>query len=270
MANPWIDIAKCKNHLADVFQDKRQDLSLFGSTINQIHEAFVFGELIRYYRSKGWKVEIVNPSASKSATSPPAQAKLRLKFSTRGKPSAYSYARCTKGKKVAQIHHQLRVATATAKKFRADKANVCLDVAVIKEFDVSALSSDDPVANKQLITFGEAKHMVAFAELLAGFVGMVHELQPKRLRISKSTETGRSRLSSPLPFLYVSGWLNPTAQGILSTIKKRGFEIDLYSQDDHLVSGKPNAVDRSMFTGRKPVREKAAPGAKRGRARAGP
>lgn len=71
------------------------------------------------------------------------------------------------------IRHQLRVAT----KFRNEElsmpANVCLDVAVIQVTDLNDFKSDDFVANDKLITFGEAKHMTAFAELVASFVGLI-------------------------------------------------------------------------------------------------
>ena len=48
-----------------------------------------------------------------------------------------------------------------------------LDVAVIRDMDLEGFSTFDHVPNDQLLTFGEAKHMSAFAELVASFIGVV-------------------------------------------------------------------------------------------------
>ena len=78
-----------------------------------------------------------------------------------------------------------------------------------------------------LITFAEAKHMDAFAELIAGFIGLVHELQPKRLsakRASKATEY----FGHPAPFLNVSGVCMGSAEGLKATIRRRRLNINVF------------------------------------------
>jgi hypothetical protein len=60
--------------------------------------------------------------------------------------------------------------------------------------------------------------MSAFAELIAGFIGVVHEMQPRRLK--RGARFSRKTEHLP-PFLYVSGYLYPTAQGLLETIRER-------------------------------------------------
>ena len=70
--------------------------------------------------------------------------------------------------------------------------------------------------------------MSAFAELLAGFIGVVHELQPQRLR--RVRIKAASPLVHPAPFLFVSGKLWHTAEGILETIRRRKFDIDVFSR----------------------------------------
>jgi len=56
---------------------------------------------------------------------------------------------------------------------------------------------------------------------------MVHELQPfrlKRVRIKNKPQN-----ENPSPFLYVSGSLYSTAEGLKETIEKRKFDVDVYS-----------------------------------------
>jgi hypothetical protein len=162
----------------------------------------------------------------------------RLKFSTRGRPSGYSHVRCTSTDgTVVQIRHQLRVATKYHKEGPGPAANMCLDVAVIRDMDLTGFSTFDHVPNDQLLTFGEAKHMSAFAELVAGFIGAVHELQPHRLKRRRTKKWRSSKIDEPAPFLFVSGSFWRTGEGIVLTIKKRKYDIDVYNKAHLLASG---------------------------------
>ena len=69
--------------------------------------------------------------------------------------------------------------------------------------------------------------MSAFAELVAGFVGMVHELQPERLKRVRKRDP--AEVTHPSPFLFVSGKLWQTAEGMLMTIQRRRYDINLFS-----------------------------------------
>lgn len=116
-------------------------------------------------------------------------------------------------------------------------ANIVLDVAVISECGLSFHKTNDYVDNTDLITFAEAKHMSAFAELVAGFLGLVHEIAPKRLRRSRPYIGPVPLSEHPAPFLFVSGHLYPTARGMVDTIKQRGYDIDVYDCDSNLLFG---------------------------------
>jgi hypothetical protein len=78
------------------------------------------------------------------------------------------------------------------------------------------------------VSFGEAKHMSAFAELIAGFVGVVHELQPERLKRVRVAHFKSS--PHPAPFLYVSGYLWNTAEGVRQTLMRRKVDLDIYTR----------------------------------------
>lgn len=217
--NEWIDQKEMKETLLKFFAANNDDMNTFGRTVNQTFEAFVFSATIGWFRQNGWTAEFRHPGRTDTEKQ---DKELRLKFSTRGKPDQYSYAICRRGDNEVHIRHQLRVATNFHDEELKMPANVCMDVAVIKATDLKNFNSDDYVANDRLITFGEAKHMTAFAELVANFVGLVHEMQPHRL---KRTVRSTDSLS---PFLYVSGFLNRTAQGVEESLRKRGYDLDVY------------------------------------------
>lgn len=225
MAGPWIDLQQLKSTLAGFFNEQQKSISTFGNTVNQTFEAFVFASALGWYRSRGWTVTIENPVDVDTT-----KRVFKLKFSTRGRPAGYSHAKCVSGQTEIHIRHQLRVATRAYKPGQKTAANVCMDVAIILPADVSCYTTNRAVPNDHLLTFGEAKHMSAFAELVAGFIGLVHEMQPERLGRIRTKKWSTSSPPHPSPFLYVSGILYLTAQGMKETIERRRYDIDIYTQ----------------------------------------
>jgi len=235
MAGPlWIDQTALRVKLGKFFNQEKVSLAQFGSTVNQTFEAFVFAAVVAWYKKQGWRVSMIHPKKDDESR----DKTLRLKFSTRGRPGRYSYALCKKHERRVQVRHQLRVSTYFHKPENEDPANVCLDVAVIRAKDLTGYSTSTAVPNDLLMTFGEAKHMAAFAELVASFVGLVHEMQPHRLRLRRKNKQN-SQSDHVWPFLYVSGHLNPTARGIVETIENREYEIGVY----HETKALSNALD---------------------------
>jgi len=218
------DQEKTKYNLKKYFETEKANLYSFGATVNQVFEAYTFAETIRWYQKNGWQAKIINPP----------KKDFTLKFSTRGKPSSYSYAVCEKDTKKCQIRHGLRVNTRSYRHNNKHPANICCDIVIIKDVQLDYFSTDDAIANEWLIAFGEVKHMWAYAELLAGFIGMVHELQPerlKRIRTIKQSKIPQIHMSS---FLNVSGELWSTAKGLKETIKKRKYDIDIYCHSEKI------------------------------------
>ncbi len=231
MAKLWIDQNALKSKLADFFSSKKDDISTFGNTVNQTFEAYVFASVVNWYRRDGWKVEFKHPG--------PTTQYVKLKFNTRGRPSQYTYALCTKDTKAVQVRHAIRVATKHHRSEQLPAANVVLDVAVIQDQNLSGLATDDHIDNTTLITFGEAKHMSAFAELIANFIGLVHEMKPEALCTVRPYIGPMPLREHTAPFLYVSGNLYPTAQGLVDTIRYRGYDIDVFDQDSGPMFGIP-------------------------------
>lgn len=206
------------------FTSEKSTLNSFGNLVNQTFEAYTFASTIQWYKNNGWEVEIVNPIIKKIPT-------FRLKFSTRGNPNNYSYAICSMVNNSCQIRHQLRVST-KSNNARDNDANICCDIVILKDIDLQFYNTETAVPNESVISFGEVKHMSAFAELIAGFIGMVHEIQPSRLkRIRLKSWVKIAHLS---PYLNVSGYLFKTAKGIKKTIEKRKYDIDIYDYENKM------------------------------------
>lgn len=214
-----------KQKLARLLSTKKKQFTDFGSRVNQTFEAFVFASTIKWYQDHKWKVKFVHPMVPGTTREQP-----KLKFSTRGKPDSYSYAVCNKSKESVHIRHQIRVCTERHRKTNKHPANICLDVAVLKPTDLSFFKTYYAVPNDRLLTFAEAKHMSAYAELIASFIGLVHELQP--LRLKRIRLKGWKQGKHPAPFLYVSGTLYSTAEGLKETIVRRKYDCDIYSSVD--------------------------------------
>ena len=213
----WMDLEAVEKRLTKFFGDEKKSINDFGRTVNQTFEAFVFAQVINWYKTRKWNVSLISPKGYRNS--------VRLKFNTRGRPDAYTYVRCERNGTRIQIRHALRVATKSHLRDQWPPANVVLDVAVIKDKNLSDFESDSFVPNKALVTFGEAKHMSAFAELIANFLGLVHEMLPRKLRTNSATA---KRPVHPRPFLYVSGYLYRTAQGMRLTIKRRRLAVEIH------------------------------------------
>jgi hypothetical protein len=72
--------------------------------------------------------------------------------------------------------------------------------------------------------------MNAYAELVTGFIGLVHEIQRERLK------RGRKRLhpSHQCSFLFLSVYLLRTARGILAALERRKLDVAIYHLENPL------------------------------------
>lgn len=220
MPDYLFDQSLVKSQLTVFFQNEKATVNNFGSTVNQTFEANVFAMVIKWYRANGWTVNIINPIKNGRPT-------FTLKFNTRGAPVNYSYARCINGGNSCQIRHGLRTYTKSYNHRNRKSANIVCDIVVMNDIDIDHFTTDMALENDFLISFGEVKHMSAYAELIASFVGLVHELKPDKLRKIRSRSW--TRVDNISCFLYVSGILYKTAEGLVETIEKRKYDIDIYS-----------------------------------------
>lgn len=217
----YFDQAQTQKDLLDFFRAYHAQLDSFGRYVNQTFEAYALAQTIKWYMARNWKISCKNPKGGK----------FRLKFSTRGKPVNFSFFILKHKQSTIHIRHQLRVGI---RHNQTSSANINLDVAVYKETDMTKYALDDYLPNQQLISFGEAKHMSAYAELMANFIGLVHELLPEKLDNIRN-QYGFSPSEHISPFLIVSGILYHTAKELKYSIVDRGYDIDVYDYNHRVV-----------------------------------
>jgi hypothetical protein len=226
----WFDHKIAINGLFAFFRENGASASDFGTRVCQTFEAITFAQMIKWYRNNGWETKIINPTGRNTG--------FKLKFSTRGDTANYTYVECSNPDRseVVQIRHQIRVETFHNFKRRKkiNPANIVCDVAVLKDDCYDFIRGSMHVQNDNLITFAEAKHMDAYAELLAGFLGLVFEMQPWRLL----NDRGKKKIAyshHPKPFLNLSGRCLRTAEGIKATIVRRKFDIAIHDVNEPFI-----------------------------------
>jgi hypothetical protein len=220
------DQEQWKQKLKDLFVSHKAELDSFGTRVNQTFEAAVFAKTIQWHKNNGWRVDIRNPKKKN-------QYIFKLKFSTRGAPGGYTHVLCEKENELIEIRHQLRAKIYHQPSWGVE-ANICCDIAIIKIVEnLNKMPSDFAIENEDLISFGEAKHMSAYPELIASFVGLVHELRPECLdNIRNNTDFKQS--NTVAPFLYLSGYLSGTADAMQTSITERGYNVDIYHINNEL------------------------------------
>ncbi len=132
-----------------------------------------------------------------------------------------------------EVHANLGVQSAYA----ADTGIYVVDVAVARNRAVANRGPgkrDEWIANDDLVTFLEAKKLVAFPMLLAQFVGIVHEIKPTFL--SGRRPRGFLRESHFDPALVTVGPVARTAGAIRDGFKARGFRIGIITNFDNRIS----------------------------------
>jgi len=217
----WFDQQHETELLTQFFREHGATAQDFGRRVYQTFEAMTFSKVIRWYKQNGWIPEVINPRSN--------GGRFRLKFNTNGNAENFTYVRCTKEESSVQIRHQIRVETyhnrSTGR--RIPRANIVCDVAVLRDSRYDHVRGRMHVFNEDLITFAEAKHMDAYAELIAQFIGLVHELQPKRLSHRRALRTPEYR-GHPLPFLHLSGVCMGSAEGLMATVRRRHLDIAVF------------------------------------------
>ncbi len=149
--------------------------------------------------------------------------RFRLKRNSVGKPWNFSWFRIRKDADEFDIHANLTVLGA----YGLDEGRYVVDVGVchsgILPIGSAERKSWISVENAALITFIEAKRLVVYPMLLAQFIGIVHELQPKFLAGS-APEKFQHNQHFP-PTLVTTGHIAAVCRGIRAGFLSRGFNI---------------------------------------------
>ena len=163
-----------------------------------------------------------------------AKNDFKVKMSTRGAPWNFSWFQVSGPKGCYEIHANLPVQDAYA----TEGARFVVDVAVIPQGCLPTTVKDRKawasVVNSDLITFVEAKALVVYPMLIAHFIGIVHELQPRFL--SGRRPYGFSARGHFDPALVSLGYLHGTCGKIVSGFRARKCKVKVVPDFDSELS----------------------------------
>lgn len=223
-----------RNKVHDFLAMHRTEATQVASSLPHVFEAICYVLVLRYFESDGYRVEARRL----------IDGKFRFKYNTNGDPWNYSYFVVLRQDPatnicvpIAEVWHNQLVAGSWCKAIDLD-GEVPLfaaDVAVVRPNSVP--TEDRPkrrkgipqpkprtwVRNEDLLTFGEAKCLVAYPMLLAQFFGIVHEIKPAFLEDRASND------EAPLlyPILFTDNILTKGAKKVILSFVNRGLTISV-------------------------------------------
>lgn len=194
-------------------------ITLYNLSQNQ-SKAMEFASAIgvaEHYKSKGYSVNIINPSKIRI---------FKVKVGARGYPWNFSRIIIERNTNVFEIHMNLSVRSAH------DMGVYCVDVGICREGDVPHKKVPKWIAleNSKLITFAEAKKLVVYPMLLAQFVGIVHEIKPSF--IGGHLPRGFITNNHLRPALIALGHFTATSQNIVNAYKQRKIKVTVAENYD--------------------------------------
>jgi hypothetical protein len=223
-SRPALDVSRVQRELTRFIRRHRTRFNHLASKETQLLEMASLAIAAEHYARANYTVFPVNP----------INGTFKVKTSSKGYRSSFSWFRAEQATNAIEIHANLGVQSA----YRADTGIYVVDVGVIKADALSFRGpgkTDEWVANKDLITFLEAKHLTAYPMLLAQFVGMVHEISPRFISSgSRPRNFRRDRHFNPA--LLTVGPLARTARAIHDGFRERGLKIQVVSNLDVEIS----------------------------------
>lgn len=222
-------VDKIKDRIAGFLTAHRSETDEIASKLSNIFEAYCYVLFVLHYEKEGLSPKAENLTPDNV---------FKFRFSTGGHPWNFSYfsikPREDSDEVLFEVRHNQKVVGyfADIKSDTQEEPGLfALDVAVIKPGGLPCLPmgtkrSDEQtyVVNADLITFGEAKKLVAYPMLLASFYGIVHELRPEFLENSAAPEGFESQ-PHPFPVLFTSDFLTKGTQNILRSFEDRQLRI---------------------------------------------
>lgn len=219
--------SQLEDSIAFFLQSHRTEIQNVTSAITNIFEAFCYVIVVKYYADQGYKIE---PDKL-------LDGKFRFKYSTAGHPWNYSFFRvCNSQTSTAlfEIRHNLKVGSSWTQDgdTERDKALFAVDIAIVNTDCVP----NPPMGtrrgknvtwleNKDLLTFGEVKKLVAYPMLLAQFLGIVHELQPQYIGLGPSPIVVSIPEHHPPPILFTDGYITLGSKKVIESFVSRGFRL---------------------------------------------
>ena len=219
--------------VADFLQRYSGTVAEIAEHSTHVFEAMCYVIFARYYETRGYCLQPKNLMPDR---------KFRFRFSTNGNPWNFSYFAVyesvpsrEEGREICELRHNQKVAGAWIEADNEEEvALFALDVAVIRPNSLPLhpkghRRNDDEhawVENKDLITFAEAKSLMAYPMLLAQFIGVVHEVKPSFIHLGARRISARVRREKhPLPSLMTANRLTQGTINVLKSFRQRRLRV---------------------------------------------
>jgi len=219
MAYKGVDLGSLRNDIDSYLTQYGQVLTSAFNTYAQRFEAYCFLEEFKRLKAAGLAPVLRNPGGAKYVV---------LKFYTRGRPSKYSHCEFVVRGEHIEMHHNLKIRSFHAGSPGAvdPEPGFHLDLAFIR---ADSIVNDNWVSSGDLLSFVECKHMPAFPELIASFLGLVHEVMPRYLSCKRASWFTRRRLRRPT--LMTSRFPSIGARSVWKTVSARGLSLGFVRYD---------------------------------------
>ena len=167
--SPWIDRQVLIKNTRKFIESHGLFLRRNGPRISSLVEISVYNSIVQYYESLGFQVAGQNLGPKRS---------FKYKLTATGLAENHSYFTAMKEAATFHILHNIRIQSA-----HHDHLYFTADVVVANQNGATTLKLKNGrrhsfVANPDLVTFAEVKHLNPFPEVLFSFTGLVLEFMP--------------------------------------------------------------------------------------------
>lgn len=226
--SPFRNVKELEEEIIQFMNIHKTNIANQASRMSDYFEMCCFNYIVKYYTSKGYRIEVENLQAGK----------YRYKCSTQGNHQNFSNFKISKTKRGVTfeygIHHNIAVQSAYQRDIYTSPDISVINYGSIEE-DESHYESKRKlsfVANDNLVTFCEAKQYTPFPELIFSFIGVLNELKPAIMN--------RTQQSLPVlhlaPSLMISGKSDDHVDKIKLSLESRhciNVIFDLYTPVAH-------------------------------------
>jgi hypothetical protein len=193
-----------ENELYSFFDRNEVTIKNNSNRLCHYFEMACYSKVIQYYRNRHFRIQPY----------PPGESTFRFKSTTKGSPNKYSFFRVSEN--IANPEQEIKEYDIRSNMPVCSSFDNCT---YIPDIVVSEMSEDDNIQrieNQNLITFCEVKYLKPHPEMLANFIGIVHELKPDLLNGPNVREG-----LHPAPALMASGHSSENVHHISGEMKKR-------------------------------------------------
>lgn len=232
-------VDRIKDRISSFLTDHRTETEEIASKVSNIFEAYCYVLFVLHYEQEGLKPKAENLTPDNI---------FKFRFSTAGHPWNFSYFSVRQNDDTDEVLFEVRHNQQVVGHFvevdpdSDEKPGLfALDTAVIKPgglpnppMGTRRTTERTYVLNDDLITFGEAKKLVAYPMLLASYYGIVHELRPEFLDGS-TLPAGFELHPHPFPILFTADFLTKGTKNVLKTFEDRQLRVTVVED----VNGSP-------------------------------